>query len=227
MVFQSFNLFPHRTAIQNVMEAPIHVLGMTHAAALERARSLLERVGLSDRMNALPRQLSGGQQQRDRDRATLAMEPKAILFDEPTSALDPRMTAEVLTVMTDLASDGLTMIVVTHAMQFARRVAHRVHVFDAGNVIESGPPAHRFSMTRKMSLRAKLLSTASKRRKPRRKPTQAAGPDGSGNPSGTVEGPAQPVRRPGERVRIKPEIIDADLEGAPARSRHPCQNRAN
>jgi polar amino acid transport system ATP-binding protein len=144
MVFQSFNLFPHRTAIQNVMEAPIHVLGLSRAAAEERARGLLDRVGMSDRVNALPRQLSGGQQQRVAIARALAMQPQAILFDEPTSALDPRMTAEVLAVISDLASDGLTMIVVTHAMQFARRVAHRVHVFDEGKVIESGPPAQIF-----------------------------------------------------------------------------------
>ena len=124
MVFQSFNLFPHRTAIQNVMEAPIHVLGLSRAAAEVRARGLLDRVGMSDRVNALPRQLSGGQQQRVAIARALAMQPQAILFDEPTSALDPRMTAEVLAVMSDLAGDGLTMIVVTHAMQFARRVAH-------------------------------------------------------------------------------------------------------
>ena len=144
MVFQSFNLFPHRTAIQNVMEAPIHVLGLSRAAAEERARGLLARVGMSDRVNALPRQLSGGQQQRVAIARALAMQPQAILFDEPTSALDPRMTAEVLAVMSDLAGDGLTMIVVTHALQFARRVAHRVHVFDEGKVIESGAPAQIF-----------------------------------------------------------------------------------
>ena len=144
MVFQCFNLFPHRTAIENVMEAPIHVLGLSLAAAEERARKLLDRVGLSDRLCALPRQLSGGQQQRVAIARALAMQPKAILFDEPTSALDPRMTAEVLAVISDLAGDGLTMIVVTHAMQFARRVAHTVHVFDEGRVIESGPPAQIF-----------------------------------------------------------------------------------
>jgi ABC-type polar amino acid transport system ATPase subunit len=144
MVFQSFNLFPHRTAIQNVMEAPIHVLGLSRAAAEERARGLLDRVGMSDRVNALPRQLSGGQQQRVAIARALAMQPQAILFDEPTSALDPRMTAEVLAVISDLAGDGLTMIVVTHAMQFARRVAHKVHVFDEGKVIESGPPVQIF-----------------------------------------------------------------------------------
>jgi ABC-type polar amino acid transport system ATPase subunit len=140
MVFQTFNLFPHRTALQNVMEGPVYVLGMKAAEAEDRARRLLDRVGMSDRLQALPRQLSGGQQQRVAIARALAMEPQAILFDEPTSALDPRMTTEVLAVMTDLAADGLTMVVVTHAMQFARRVAHSVHVFGEGRIIESGPP---------------------------------------------------------------------------------------
>ncbi len=157
MVFQSFNLFPHRTAIQNVMEAPIHVLGLSRDEAIDRARALLDRVGMSDRLNALPRELSGGQQQRVAIARALAMRPQAILFDEPTSALDPRMTAEVLAVMSDLAGDGLTMIVVTHAMQFARRVAHTVHVFDEGRVIESGPPVQIFDEPRHESTR-KLLS---------------------------------------------------------------------
>ena len=157
MVFQSFNLFPHRTALQNVMEAPIYVLGLSRAAAEERALGLLKRVGLSDRVHALPRQLSGGQQQRVAIARALAMQPQAMLFDEPTSALDPRMTAEVLAVMSDLADDGLTMIVVTHAMQFARRVAHKVHVFDEGNVIESGPPMQIFDHPQHQATR-ELLS---------------------------------------------------------------------
>jgi polar amino acid transport system ATP-binding protein len=140
MVFQSFNLFPHRTALQNVMEGPMYVSGVCREVAEQQARRLLDRVGLSDRLHAMPRQLSGGQQQRVAIARALAMEPQAILFDEPTSALDPRMTAEVLAVMTDLARDGLTMVVVTHAMQFARRVAQTVHVFGEGRVIESGSP---------------------------------------------------------------------------------------
>ena len=122
----------------------MHVLGLPRDQAEDRARRLLDRVGLLDRLHALPRQLSGGQQQRVAIARALAMEPQAILFDEPTSALDPRMTGEVLAVMTDLARDGLTMIVVTHAMRFARRVAHTVHVFGEGRVIESGPPAQIF-----------------------------------------------------------------------------------
>jgi ABC-type polar amino acid transport system ATPase subunit len=140
MVFQSFNLFPHRTALQNVMEGPLYVLGLPRREAEDRARRLLDRVGMSDRLAAMPRELSGGQQQRVAIARALAMEPQAMLFDEPTSALDPRMTSEVLAVMTKLAADGLTMIVVTHAMQFARQVAQRVHVFGEGRVVESGPP---------------------------------------------------------------------------------------
>ncbi len=144
MVFQQFNLFPHRTVLQNVTEAPIHVLGLARDEAEARARALLDRVGLIDKLDARPRQLSGGQQQRVAIARTLAMEPRAILFDEPTSALDPKMTAEVLAVMTDLARDGQTMVVVTHAMGFARQVAHRVHVFGGGRVVESGPPEQIF-----------------------------------------------------------------------------------
>jgi polar amino acid transport system ATP-binding protein len=144
MVFQSFNLFPHRTCLQNVMEGPIYVAGQSRQAAEQTARKLLDRVGLSDRLHAMPRELSGGQQQRVAIARALAMEPRAMLFDEPTSALDPRMTAEVLAVMADLARDGLTMLVVTHAMQFARRVASTVHVFGEGRVIESGPPEQIF-----------------------------------------------------------------------------------
>jgi polar amino acid transport system ATP-binding protein len=144
MVFQAFNLFPHRNVLQNVIEGPIYVLGMDMDRAVERARRLLARVGMCDRLDAFPRQLSGGQQQRVAIARAMAMEPQVILFDEPTSALDPRMTREVLAVMADLAGDGLTMIVVTHAMHFARRVAHTVHVFDDGRIIESGTPAQIF-----------------------------------------------------------------------------------
>jgi polar amino acid transport system ATP-binding protein len=160
MVFQSFNLFPHRTALENVMEGPTYVLGMERALAEERARRLLARVGLLNRLEARPHQLSGGQQQRVAIARALAMEPQAILFDEPTSALDPRMTAEVLAVMTDLASDGLTMVVVTHAMHFAQRVAHVVHVFGEGRVIESGPPAQIFKDPREEATKNLLASVA-------------------------------------------------------------------
>ena len=156
MVFQSFNLFPHRTALENVMEGPLYVLGLDRDRAEERARRLLDRVGLSDRLHAMPRQLSGGQQQRVAIARALAMEPQVILFDEPTSALDPRMTAEVLAVMSDLAGDGLTMIAVTHAMHFARRVAHTVHVFGDGRVIESGSPEQIFEDPREEATRVLL-----------------------------------------------------------------------
>ena len=158
MVFQSFNLFPHRTALQNVMEGPVYVLGLKVAEAEERARRLLDRVGMLDKLHAMPRELSGGQQQRVAIARALAMDPQAILFDEPTSALDPRMTGEVLAVMTDLAADGLTMIVVTHAMQFARRVAHTVHVFGDGRVIESGPPGQIFDDPQQEATRNLLAS---------------------------------------------------------------------
>jgi len=160
MVFQSFNLFPHRTALENVMEGPVYVLGLPAAQAEERARRLLDRVGMSDKLHALPRQLSGGQQQRVAIARALAMEPRAILFDEPTSALDPRMTAEVLAVMTDLAGDGLTMVVVTHAMQFARRVAQTVHVFGEGRIIESGPPSQIFDEPHQEATRSLLSAVA-------------------------------------------------------------------
>ena len=144
MVFQGFNLFPHMDVLRNVAEAPVHVLGLGRAEAEARAGALLERVGLGDKLRAMPRQLSGGQQQRVAIARALAMQPEAILFDEPTSALDPRMTGEVLAVIADLARDGQTMLVVTHAMPFARQLAHTVHVFGGGRVIESGPPAQIF-----------------------------------------------------------------------------------
>ena len=140
MVFQQFHLFPHRTVLGNVVEAPVHVAGLDEAAARERALRLLERVGLAAKADARPATLSGGEQQRVAIARALAMEPEVILFDEPTSALDPRMAGEVLAVLADLAKDGLTMVLVTHAMAFARRAADRVHVFHEGRVIESGPP---------------------------------------------------------------------------------------
>jgi polar amino acid transport system ATP-binding protein len=160
MVFQQFNLFPHRTVLQNVTEAPIHVLGLRRDAAEARARALLERVGMGDKLLAQPRQLSGGQQQRVAIARALAMGPQAVLFDEPTSALDPRMTAEVLSVIADLARDGLTMVVVTHAMAFARQVAHSVHVLSEGRMVESGPPAQIFEAARSPITRAFLAETA-------------------------------------------------------------------
>jgi ABC-type polar amino acid transport system ATPase subunit len=144
MVFQQFNLFPHRTALENVIEGPVYVLKRDRDEAIETARRLLKRVGLAEKESARPASLSGGQQQRVAIARALAMDPEAILFDEPTSALDPRTTGEVVAVMQDLAADHQTMIVVTHAMGFARRVAHRVHVLHAGTIAESGPPEQIF-----------------------------------------------------------------------------------
>jgi ABC-type polar amino acid transport system ATPase subunit len=144
MVFQQFNLFPHLTVLENVAEAPRFVLKMPRDQACTQAKELLCRVGLGDKLNARPMNLSGGQQQRVAIARALAMTPEVILFDEPTSALDPRMTAEVISVMADLASSGQTMIVVTHALGFARSVAHTVHVMHQGRVAESGPPQQIF-----------------------------------------------------------------------------------
>jgi polar amino acid transport system ATP-binding protein len=140
MVFQRFNLFPHMTALENVMEAPVRVKGRSKREARERALQLLERVGLGEHCNHYPAHLSGGQQQRVAIARALAMEPKLMLFDEPTSALDPELVGEVLTVMRELAELGMTMIVVTHEMGFARDVADRVVFMDGGVVVEQGAP---------------------------------------------------------------------------------------
>jgi ABC-type polar amino acid transport system ATPase subunit len=140
MVFQQFNLFPHLSVLGNIIEAPINVLNKTREAAVADARLLLDRVGMGERLDAMPHHLSGGQQQRVAIARALAMKPELILFDEPTSALDPKMTGEVLAVMTDLAKEGQTMLVVTHAMGFARRVAHEVNVIADGVIVEKGPP---------------------------------------------------------------------------------------
>ncbi|MFF4949268.1 amino acid ABC transporter ATP-binding protein [Streptomyces chattanoogensis] len=140
MVFQRFNLFPHMTAIENVMEAPVQVKGESKANARERAAKLLDRVGLADKAGNYPSQLSGGQQQRVAIARALAMEPKLMLFDEPTSALDPELVGDVLDVMKDLAADGMTMIVVTHEMGFAREVGDSLVFMDNGVVVESGHP---------------------------------------------------------------------------------------
>jgi ABC-type polar amino acid transport system ATPase subunit len=144
MVFQQFNLFPHLSVLENVLSGPLYVQGRRREEAEGEALHLLKRVGLSDKLHASPECLSGGQQQRVAIARALAMKPEAILFDEPTSALDPPMAAEVLGVIGDLAQSGLTMLVVTHAMSFARRAAHTVHVMHAGRVAEFGPPAQIF-----------------------------------------------------------------------------------
>jgi polar amino acid transport system ATP-binding protein len=141
MVFQRFNLFPHRTVLDNVIEGPTQVLGVPRRQALESGRALLERVGLSDKAEEFPGRLSGGQQQRVAIARALAMKPRVILFDEPTSALDPELVGEVLKVMAGLAADGMTMIVVTHEIAFAREVADTVVFMDGGVVVESGTPA--------------------------------------------------------------------------------------
>ncbi|MFC7016180.1 amino acid ABC transporter ATP-binding protein [Streptomyces viridiviolaceus] len=145
MVFQSFNLFAHLTVVQNLMLAPVKVRGIRLEEARERAYGLLERVGLADKAYAYPRHLSGGQQQRVAIARALAMEPKLLLFDEPTSALDPEMVREVLGVMTQLALDGMTMIVVTHEMGFARQVADRVVFMDGGRILRTAPPEEFFT----------------------------------------------------------------------------------
>ena len=140
MVFQRFNLFPHMTALGNVMEAPLRVKGEPKAAVRERALALLARVGLQDKSDVYPVQLSGGQQQRVAIARALAMEPELMLFDEPTSALDPELVGEVLDVMRTLAQEGMTMIVVTHEMGFAREVGDTLAFMDEGTIVESGPP---------------------------------------------------------------------------------------
>jgi polar amino acid transport system ATP-binding protein len=140
MVFQRFNLFPHRTVLENLTLAPSKVRGLSGGEARERAEALLAKVGVLDKRDAWPNQLSGGQQQRVAIARALAMQPRIMLFDEPTSSLDPEMVGEVLAVMQTLAEEGMTMVVVTHEMGFARRVAHRVLFMDEGQIVEQGAP---------------------------------------------------------------------------------------
>lgn len=156
MVFQAFNLFPHLSILDNCTLAPIRVAGMARAEAETQAMTLLERVRIADHARKFPIQLSGGQQQRAAIARALAMAPKVMLFDEPTSALDPEMVGEVLDVMCGLAESGMTMMVVTHEMQFARDVADRVIFMDQGRIIESGPPASFFADPREARTRAFL-----------------------------------------------------------------------
>ena len=144
MVFQSFNLFPHKTVMENITIAPIKVKGMSKEEAEKTGRELLERVGLADKADAYPRSLSGGQKQRVAIARALAMKPEIMLFDEPTSALDPEMVGEVLEVMRELTHEGMTMVVVTHEMGFAREVAHRVLFMDGGYIVEQGSPSDIF-----------------------------------------------------------------------------------
>lgn len=144
MVFQNFNLFPHKTALQNLTMGPIKLKGMTRDEAEEKAMALLKKVGIEEKAEVYPTQLSGGQQQRVAIARALAMNPKIMLFDEPTSALDPEMIGEVLDVMVTLAREGMTMVVVTHEMGFAREVADRVVFMDQGEIVEVGTPRHFF-----------------------------------------------------------------------------------
>ncbi|WP_142850488.1 amino acid ABC transporter ATP-binding protein [Telmatospirillum sp. J64-1] len=156
IVFQQYNLFPHMTVLQNIIEAPIQVAGMSRAEAIAVARLQLDRVGLRNKENAYPSELSGGQQQRVAIARGLAMMPKLMLFDEVTSALDPELVGEVLGVMRDLAADGMTMMVVTHEMAFARDVGDRVVFMDDGRIVEEGPPDQLFYAPRKERTRAFL-----------------------------------------------------------------------
>jgi polar amino acid transport system ATP-binding protein len=161
LVSQHFNLYPHMTAIQNVMEGPVTVLRTPRDQARRRATELLALVGLADKVDAFPRQLSGGQQQRVAIARALAMDPAVMLFDEPTSALDPELTGEVLDVMKRLADDGMTMLVVSHEMHFAARVADRVAMFDGGVIVEQGPTAEIFKRAKEERTRrflSQLLS---------------------------------------------------------------------
>jgi polar amino acid transport system ATP-binding protein len=156
MVFQRFNLFPHMTAMENVTEAPVRVKDLAPRAADAAARRLLERVGLGDKLTCYPAELSGGQQQRVAIARALAMEPKLMLFDEPTSALDPELVGEVLAVMRDLAASGMTMVVVTHEMGFAREVGHHLVFMDDGAVVEEGEPRALFANPREPRTQAFL-----------------------------------------------------------------------
>lgn len=156
MVFQRFNLFPHLTAVENVMEAPVFVKGLKRAEARSRATELLQRVGMADKSAAYPAQLSGGQQQRVAIARALAMEPRLMLFDEPTSALDPELVGEVLDVMKRLAAEGMTMIVVTHEIGFAREVCDRVVFMDGGVIVEQGAPRDVFTNPQHARTRAFL-----------------------------------------------------------------------
>ncbi|SED76497.1 amino acid ABC transporter ATP-binding protein [Ruania alba] len=156
MVFQQFNLFPHKSVIENIMLAPMKVRGLSAHEARERGRVLLQKVGLQEKENAYPSSLSGGQQQRVAIARALAMEPKIMLFDEPTSALDPELVGEVLAVMKDLAREGMTMVVVTHEMGFAREVGDRVLFMDGGVIVEEGTPTQVFDHPRETRTRAFL-----------------------------------------------------------------------
>ena len=148
MVFQSFNLFPHKTVVANITLGPVEIKGLSKSEARDRAKQLLERVGIPEKANDYPNDLSGGQQQRVAIARALAMDPKLMLFDEPTSALDPEMIREVLDVMRDLANGGMTMLVVTHEMGFAREVCDQLVFIDEGKIVEQAPPQEFFNNTK-------------------------------------------------------------------------------
>ena len=156
LVFQQFNLFPHLSALGNIVEAPVQVKRVPKAEAVRAGKALLTKVGLGDKLDSYPSQLSGGQQQRVAIARALAMQPKLMLFDEPTSALDPELVGEVLDVMKNLAAEGMTMVVITHEMAFAREVADRVVFMDEGRVVEAAPPAEFFQNPREQRTRAFL-----------------------------------------------------------------------
>ncbi|MGB3148120.1 MAG: ATP-binding cassette domain-containing protein, partial [Paracoccaceae bacterium] len=160
MVFQSFNLWTHKTVLENLIEVPVHVLGVPKAEAIERAKKLLERVGLAEKADVYPAFMSGGQQQRAAIARALCLEPKAMLFDEPTSALDPELVGEVLNVIRGLADEGRTMILVTHEMKFAREVADHVIYLYNGLIEEEGPPDQLFANPTSDRLKQFLKSVA-------------------------------------------------------------------
>ena len=165
MVFQSFNLFPHKTVIENVVEGPIQVLGVSKQEAYAHAERLLARVGLAEKRNARPSTLSGGQQQRAAIARALAMKPKLMLFDEPTSSLDPELVGEVLSTIRELVLDGMTMLIVTHEMAFAREIASRVIFMDQGRIVEEGPPLAIFTNPREPRTREFLARVLHKEEK--------------------------------------------------------------
>lgn len=165
MVFQNFNLFPHKTVIENVVEGPMQVLGTSKQDAYAHAEQLLARVGLTDKRDARPATLSGGQQQRAAIARALAMKPKIMLFDEPTSSLDPELVGEVLSTIRQLVADGMTMLIVTHEMAFAREVASRVVFMDKGRIIEEGPPSKIFTVPRETRTREFLARVLHKEEK--------------------------------------------------------------
>ncbi|MFG2247953.1 amino acid ABC transporter ATP-binding protein [Spirillospora sp. NPDC048823] len=190
MVFQQFNLFPHFTVLRNITEGPTRVHGQTREEAERRARNLLERVGLADKAQSYPQQLSGGQQQRVAISRALAPRPRILLFDEPTSALDPELVDEVLAVIKELAKAGMTMVVVTHEMAFAREVADRCVFMDAGRIVEQGTPEEIFARPRSERLRSFLsrISEQHPEQDPEQGPARSAEKGGDADDAGDTDG---------------------------------------